>query len=125
MCPEPVDLGAEVGLEVPEGAEGHVGFRLPVGRGSIARRAPSSAPWSPHPVCSMRTISVGAEELLADDERADDVIGHEAAGVADDVRVARPQAERLLDVEAGVHARDDGERRRGFAVSAERSKVST
>ena len=70
---------------------------------------------------------VGAEELLADDERADRVVGREAAGVADDVGVAGPQAERLLDVEPGVHAGDDrepGQRRGGQRRAVERLGVA-
>ena len=57
----------------------------------------------------MTTISSVPSSVLADDQRADDVVGGEAAGVADDVGVAGPQAERLLDVEPRVHAGDDRE----------------
>ena len=67
---------------------------------------------------------VRAEQLLAHDQRADHVVGHEPAGVADDVGVAGPQAEGLLDVEPGVHAGHDRETVSGAAVSAERSNDS-
>ena len=43
-----------------------------------------------------------AEPLLADDQRADRVVGREPAGVPDDVGVAGPQAERFLDVQPGT-----------------------
>ena len=52
---------------------------------------------------------LGPEELLADDERADRVIGREAAGVPDDVRIAGPQGEHVLDRQARVHAGKHGE----------------
>ena len=48
---------------------------------------------------------VGAEQPLADRQRADLVVGDDAAGVADDVRLALGQAEDPVDVEPGVHAR--------------------
>ena len=51
------------------------------------------------------------QELLAHDQRADRVLGGERAGVPDDVRVADPQPERVLDVDPGVHARQDREAR--------------
>ena len=71
---------------------------------------------------------LGAEQLQAHDERADDVVGHEAAGVADDVGVAGPQAERLLDIEARVHAGDDDQprqRRGGQRGSVERLGIAS
>ena len=52
---------------------------------------------------------LGAEETLADDQRADRVVGREAAGVADDVGLARPEAEDVLDGQPRVHAGEDGE----------------
>jgi hypothetical protein len=55
----------------------------------------------------------GAEQPLADHQRADHVIGDDAARVADDVRVASGQAKRAVDVEPGVHAGDDREVQRG------------
>ena len=42
-------------------------------------------------------------------ERADDVVGHHAASVADDVRIAVVQPEHLKDVHAAVHAGHDCE----------------
>ena len=50
---------------------------------------------------------VGPEQLLADDQRADDVVRGETAGVADDVGVAHLETERPEDVEPRVHAGDD------------------
>jgi hypothetical protein len=51
----------------------------------------------------------GAQQALGDRERADLVVGDDAAGVADDVRLALVQAEDAVDVEPGVHARDHGD----------------
>ena len=48
-----------------------------------------------------------AEVALRDAQRAGDVVGDHPAGVADDVRLAVPQAEHLEDVHARVHAGDD------------------
>ena len=52
---------------------------------------------------------VRPEQLLADDQRADDVVGGEAAGVADDVGVAHVAGRAPADVEPRVHAGDDGQ----------------
>ena len=52
---------------------------------------------------------LGAEQALGDGQRADLVVGDDAARVADDVRVAFVQAEDAVDVEPGVHAGDDGD----------------
>jgi hypothetical protein len=48
---------------------------------------------------------VGAEQPLRDDQRANCVVGGDAAGVADDVRLALLEAEYVVDVQAGIHAR--------------------
>ena len=53
--------------------------------------------------------AAGAERALADGQGADDVVGDHAAGVADGVAVAELQAERVVQVEPGVHAGDDGD----------------
>ena len=60
----------------------------------------------------------GAEQPLADRQRPDLVVGHDAAGVADDVRLAVVQAEEAVDVEPGVHAGDDGDVLRRAAGAA-------
>ena len=52
---------------------------------------------------------VDAEHVRAEGEAAQDVLGDAATGVADDVRLAEVEAERREDVDASVHARDDGE----------------
>src|SRR5659263_50205 len=49
------------------------------------------------------------QQALADGEGADLVVGDHAAGVADHVRLALGEAERAVDVQAGVHAGDDGD----------------
>ena len=64
---------------------------------------------------------LGAEEVLADDQRADRVVGREAAGVADDVGVAAAQAEDVLDRQPRVHAGEDGELPAGREREPERS----
>ena len=48
-----------------------------------------------------------AQQPLGEHDRADHVVGHDASGVADDVRVAVGEAEHLEDVHAAVHAGDD------------------
>src|SRR6266568_2462684 len=50
----------------------------------------------------------GAEQPLADGQRPDLVVGDDPAGVADHVGLAVAEAEQPVDVEAGVHACDDG-----------------
>ena len=60
----------------------------------------------------------GAQRALADGQRADGVVGDHAAGVADGVAVAQLQAERLVQVDAGVHAGDDGDLQDGPGVHA-------
>ncbi len=50
----------------------------------------------------------GAEQSLADGQRADLVGGDHAAGVADDVGLAFLDAENAVDVQACIHAGDDG-----------------
>ena len=48
---------------------------------------------------------LGAEQALGGAERADRVVGDQAAGVADDVRVAALDPEHREQVDARVHAR--------------------
>jgi hypothetical protein len=51
------------------------------------------------------------------------VVGDDAAGVADDVRLAVAEAQHAVDVEPGVHAGDDGDvagRRPGQPAPGER-----
>jgi hypothetical protein len=49
----------------------------------------------------------GPQLALGDRQRADHVVGDDAAGVAQDVGLALAEAERGEDVEARVHAGDD------------------
>jgi len=51
----------------------------------------------------------GLEETLREHERAQRVVTRLGSGVAQDVGVAQLQAEGVLRVDAGVHARDDHE----------------
>ena len=62
--------------------------------------------------------AAGAERALADGQRADDVVGDHAARVADGVAVAEFEAERVVQVEPGVHAGDDGDAADGAGVHA-------
>ena len=64
-----------------------------------------------------------AEQLVGDDERADRLIVHPSASVADDVRVPFRQSGELGGVEPSIHAGNDREmpsRRNGeFPLVAE------
>src|SRR5438552_12681765 len=69
---------------------------------------------------------VGPQQALGDDQRSNGVVGGDAAGVADDVRVALDESEDLVHVEAGVHAGQHRQvlgRRQGKAPLVERSRV--
>ena len=73
----------------------------------------------------MTTISVGPEQLLADDERPDDVVGGEPAGVADDVGVARSAVRVTASTSSRASMQATMARpRSGAAVSDERSNDS-
>jgi thiol-disulfide isomerase/thioredoxin len=48
------------------------------------------------------------EQVMGDDQRAQGVVGGDAAGVADHVRVAGMQAQAVLEQDAGIHAGEDG-----------------
>ena len=52
---------------------------------------------------------LGAEQALRDRQRADGVVAHHAARVADHVGVALLEAEHPCRIEAGVHAREHGD----------------
>ena len=81
----------------------------PVSAVNRSRSASSSASEEPAPGMPDDHDLVRSEKLLADDQRADHVLGREPAGVADDVRFPGPEPEGGLDVEPRVHARDDGQ----------------
>lgn len=49
---------------------------------------------------------LGAEQALADRQGPDLVIGDHPAGIADDVRLAVPEPQDAVDVQAGVHTRE-------------------
>ena len=87
MRPQPFDGGPDAGLEIVERAERHVdalagGVREPISQSGLVDAEQPAAR-----VADDDDL-VGAEQLLADDQRADRVLGREAAGVADDVGVA-------------------------------------
>jgi hypothetical protein len=52
---------------------------------------------------------LGAEQPLADGQRAQLVLRDDPAGVADDVRVTLGQTEQAVRVQPRVHARDHGD----------------
>jgi hypothetical protein len=60
---------------------------------------------------------LGSEQVVRDHERPQRVVGDDARGVADDVRVALLEPEELGGVEARVHARDDCELAAGRQVA--------
>ena len=51
----------------------------------------------------------GVEDPLREDERAQHVIGHQAAGIPQNMRFTRVQTEDAEVIDARVHARDDGD----------------
>ena len=51
---------------------------------------------------------LSAEKMMGDDERAQRVVGYDAAGVADDVGIAFLESQSTSG-EAGIHAGEDGE----------------
>ena len=108
MGPNPLDLGAKVRLEIRERVE----HKVDIGAG-LGCDPPSDGfiLEGQHPAAGVLHDDdlIGAEQMLADDKRADRVIGGEAAGVPDDVGVARSQAKYLLDGQPRVHAGDDGQ----------------
>ena len=108
MLADPLDLRDEVRLEIGERLERQVDDRA----GRLRElRAHIGVVERQHTAAGVLDDDdlPGPEEVLADDQRADGVVGGEAAGVADDVRLAGSEAEDLLDGEARVHAGDDGE----------------
>jgi hypothetical protein len=48
-----------------------------------------------------------SQQPLADGQRPDDVVGDDAAGVADDVGFSVVEPEDAIHIEPGIHARDD------------------
>jgi hypothetical protein len=102
------DLLPQVGLEVGERVERQVDVgaglldQVPMHVVVLEREQPAAGVLDDDDL-------LGAEQVLTDDQGADRVVGREAAGVADDVGVARPEPERVLDREPGVHAGQDGE----------------
>jgi len=52
---------------------------------------------------------LGVEQVMRDDQRAQSVVGSDAAGVANHVRVAGMQAQAMLEQDARVHAGQHGD----------------
>ena len=65
----------------------------------------------------------GTQPALGNRQRADHVVGDDAAGVAQHVRLAVAEAERGEDVEAGVHAGDDRQVALGLDVEVPLGKA--
>ena len=92
MRPQPRDLARGPSRRRPRTSRRRCPGAAPSGAARRSRISSSSAPSSPQNGVADDEDLVGPEQLLADDERADRVVGGEAAGVADDVGVAGPQA---------------------------------
>ena len=60
-----------------------------------------------HRVCGITRIRLDVEQVDAEHERLEGLLGHAAARVAEDLRVARLEADHGQRGEPGVHARDD------------------
>jgi len=48
------------------------------------------------------------EQVMRHDQRADGIVGSDAAGVADHVRVSGTESEAVFEEDAGVHAGEHG-----------------
>ena len=110
LVAQDLDLLPNHVIEVVERAEGHLGREA----GRVGDPRPKRF------LVRAREAALGVrdhhdlacpQDLLADHERADRVLRCERPGVPDDVRVADPEAEGVLDIDAGVHARQDREAR--------------
>src|SRR5215212_1015125 len=107
---EDLDLLPDYRVEIAETTEGHLGLE-PGGLGDAAPQCIIIRAVEPAPRVRDHDDLPRAEELLADDERADRVLGCEPAGVSDDVGLADAEPERVLDIDPRVHARQDREAR--------------
>ena len=58
----------------------------------------------------------GAERMYRQHQAADHVVGHPPAGVPQHVRLPEPKAEHCQRVDAGVHARKEGQTALGQCV---------
>jgi hypothetical protein len=105
MRPKTIDLGPNGFRDVGEGTKGDVQLLA----GPLDQPGPDlgfGSPLEPAGGVPDHEDLIGPEKLLAHHDGADRVVGREATGVPDDVRVPGSQTERLLDVQARVHARD-------------------
>jgi hypothetical protein len=105
---DPSDRLADVGLQVRERLHGErrpeTGFGFDLALEAVVAEGQ-------HPAVGVMDDQhlARAQQPLRDQQRADHVLGHDAARVADDVRLALLQAEQAVHVQARVHAGDDGD----------------
>ena len=74
-------------------------------------------------VCGITSTRVDVEEVRREHQRAQHVVGHPGAGVAQDLDVALLHAEQLQRLDAAVHAGDEGEALGGAAGQAGAGEV--
>ncbi len=108
QVPDPGHRLADVGVEIGEPLEGergpHPDLGLELGLDLVVGQVEGAAAGvvDDH-------HRPGPQEALGEQERPEDVVGDDAAGVAQDVGVARLQPEHAGRVDAGVHAGQDGD----------------
>jgi hypothetical protein len=117
------DLAADVAFEIDEGMEviGRDGGETGLLFQSIEELVVGESDHAAIGVIDDDEL-LGAEQVMGDDQGAEGVFGGNASGVADDVGVAGLEAEELFNVNARVHAGEDGEfagRGHGKAAEAE------
>lgn len=113
MRTDPLDLGPEVRFEIGECVKGEIDVDpCRLGDRSADRRIVEGQ----HAAAGVFDDDdlLGSEEVLADHERSDRVIRSQATRVPDDVGVAGPEPQDILDGQTRVHAREDGESPSGW-----------
>src|SRR5690606_7888286 len=104
--PHPGDRRPHRGVEVVEAAEGERRPLAGLGLDLVGQRLVVEAVQAAVGVVDDEHLA-GAELALRQRERPQDVVGDDAAGVADEVHLAERQAQGGEQVEAGVHAGHD------------------
>ena len=67
---------------------------------------------------------LGIKQMMGDNQRAQRVLGGDAAGVADHVGVAWFQSQTVLEQDAGIHAGEDGNAPLGVDGKLSQGEVS-
>ena len=102
----PLDLDAHILARVGEGVE--LDLRpSPNSLWNFLFNSSSDMRLSPQSVWLMIITLVGPEQAVGKYQRAENVLGHDAAAIADKVRIADRESQRLLKAHARVHAADD------------------